>query len=198
MYNRIQHGRMLKNLALSLAAASSLLIFATPAHAAGGFPGGVFKLKTRWGGGYVLNIGGVPGSTVVGATPQIHWNDSWDNQNRWETLGSLTAHSASWGMMKNRWSGLCLEVSDVLNGIITQEVCDTNNRAQYWNASTGTWKRLDSLAIRDWSPTSSVAVTQVDDAVGAQVWMDFWPIDTNRQTWSLVSCMIGGVEQMTC
>ncbi len=199
MIKRTLRRRMPQTLMLSLVAASSLLVFATPAQAAGGFPSGAFKLKTTWGGGYVLNMGGGPGSTVAGVEPQIHWNAAWDNANRWETFGSITAYSTTWGQLMNRWSGLCLEVTNVGNGIITQEPCDANERAQYWNLSTGLAKRIDSLIYHDTYPANNFGVTQKSATVGSDVWMDFWPLSPrDRQDWVLVSCMAGGVEQANC
>jgi hypothetical protein len=46
--------------------------------------GDIVKIKTIWGGGYVLNFGGTGGTSDPGVFAWVHWNTSWDSPNRFQ------------------------------------------------------------------------------------------------------------------
>ena len=101
--------------------------------------GDIVKLKTVWGGGFVLNFGETAGSTTPGLQARVHWNTSWDHPNRFQVVGTAQSESGfHWYMLVNRHSGLCLTARIVANfAIVTQEHCSPVNANQRWAGECG-------------------------------------------------------------
>jgi len=128
----------LRALLVAVVAAVGLFVTAGPAQAV---PtefetGGVFKFKTTWGGGFVLNTGAVQGSFVHGEDAQVHWNRDWDNNNRWIAEARWVEFGKQWYMFRNKWSGMCLYAPPSGNGDVEQRVCDVNLDEFYWSFET--------------------------------------------------------------
>ncbi|HEU4408911.1 MAG TPA: hypothetical protein VFS43_26855 [Polyangiaceae bacterium] len=203
MSNRTLHRRMLRTLALSLVAASHILMpqFATPAQAGNKrrelHPGDTVKLKTTWGDGYVLNFGGTEGYDDPFA--KIHWNTSWDLPNRFEVSTPHT-EGLNWRMLKNRWSGKCLAAKQVLNhGSVTQETCNSADATQFW---AGQWGAGESAWFRNlahYRAGLNTVMTQMDGPfVGSPVTMETLIPEYNTQEWFVETCLVNGVEQQYC
>jgi hypothetical protein len=131
----------LRALLIAVAAVAGLFATAGPAQAV---PtefenGGVYKFKTTWGGGFVLNTGAENGSFVHGEDVQVHWNRNWDNNNRWIAEAQWPEFGHAWYMFRNKHSNLCLYAPPSGNGDVEQRQCDVNLDEFYWAFDAGTW-----------------------------------------------------------
>jgi hypothetical protein len=195
------------SLSLALAAAATLMPqLATPAHAGavvGRFEAGdVVKIKTIWGGGFVLNFGGSAGTTLPGVQAQVHWNTSWDNANRFLVVGPAhTEGGFVWHQLKNRWSGKCLAVRTVVNlATVTQEFCSPFDPNQQWAGEW--WPGFSTVWIMNLGHRRAglnTILTQVlRETVGSPIWMETNINDGIRQEWEVQSCFWSGKEQKDC
>src|SRR5688500_5369919 len=108
--------KLVKAMGLSLALATAAVVtphFDAPAQAGAvmvGFnQGDIVKVKTIWGGGWVLNFGGTAGSTLPGLQARVHHNFSWDHPNRFAVAGPAhTEAGFHWYKLVNRHSNLCM------------------------------------------------------------------------------------------
>ena len=200
--------KLARTLALSLAAAAALVLtppFSAPASAGavmtGFIEGDVIKIKTTWGGGYVLNIGGTSGSFEPGVRTKIHWNSSWDNQNRFQVWGPWGEDGLTWHMMMNRWSGLCLAVdrTDHTANVI-QDHCNIWDNKQWWAGQwNGTVAKLRNLDHHRAGFSNVLRQDTFNQVVGAPVFIG--PVVTTatfRQEWIVHSCLFNGAEQKDC
>ncbi|WP_432947734.1 hypothetical protein ACQPXM_11725 [Kribbella sp. CA-253562] len=90
----------------------------------------IFKFKTDWGGGWVLNVGGVEGLPVSGVPAQIHYNRDHDFNNRWVYRPTVSG-SYSGNQLINLYTKLCLQAGD--DGAVVQRSCDATEPRQMWH-----------------------------------------------------------------
>jgi hypothetical protein len=200
---------MVKLMALSLALAAAALVvpqLATPAHAGlvTSFQAGdVVKIKTNWGGGYVLNLGGDPGSTVPGLQARVHYNIGWDNPNRFKVLGPEPRLGLMWVLLMNQWSNLCLSAKPAANlTLVTQEVCNPYDDTQLWSSRAFTVWDVRQVEIRNLAHyeanLNTVLSQKILETVGSPIWMETKVNDFSRQVWQIHTCLLNGVEQKYC
>lgn len=201
--------KLAKAVSLSLALAAAAVVMqplATPAHAGAVVTqfvnGDIVKLKTTWGGGWVLNFGETAGSTIEGRQALVHWNVAWDNQNRFLVTGPPVALNGHvWAMLKNRWSGLCLSAQPLADHtIVTQEFCSNFDAGQKW---AGVWPpgsgTLTLINFAHFNAGLNTVLSQkLFEVVGSPIWMETNFNNQTRQKWQLQSCIWSGVEQRDC
>ncbi len=197
----------------TLAAACALAAIATlmpqaasPASAApvvnAFYQGDIIKMKTTWGGGWVLNFGGSAGSTLEGRIAQIHWNVPTDWNNRFEVFGSGHAEgNRLWFRLKNRYSTLCLTARDVFGGAHVRQYGCNGNADQYWSvysSSSGT-VTIRNLAFQR-AGLSMVLTQATPNFVGSSIIMQnpVSPTDFTRQRWIVQTCTPLGPELAEC
>lgn len=168
--------RLIASIAAAALVSTALVgLAAAPAYATNAWlePGAVYKFKTTWGGGYVLNVGGSSGSTDVGTHAKVHYNFDWDNSNRWEVYTQpWTERGLRWYVLRNRWSGLCL-YSPAYSNEVKQWPCDD------WNTDNSLWWAVDTVAagsdhglllnLAHFRADPDTSLAQVTPAVGAYV-----------------------------
>lgn len=102
---------------------------ASPAYAATHY----YQDLTSRASGKVANVGfGLGDKSEGAAVRQYHdsGNNDWNNQ--WEEINSESA--TAWRSLRNRWSGLCMDVSGTDdNARVFQATCD-NTRSQKWRS----------------------------------------------------------------
>jgi hypothetical protein len=213
---RVMRSRLLKTLALTLVAAATVQMPQFASQAQAGYPtgflesGDIIKLKTIWGGGYTLNVGGTAGTNAVNTVAKIHWNTGWDTPNRFQVrnVGNIL-YGFEWVMLQHRFPGaretpeMCLAVENLSNlSWVSLQVCNPNDKRQYF-AKEGQFywgqvgNRFRNLAHHEIG--LNTVLTQVQEqVVGTSIRMEF-PNDTgNRQQWSAEDCLVNGVEQQHC
>lgn len=195
--------------AVALAAVATILPQAASPASAGTVVnvfnrGDVVKVKTTWGGGYVVNLGGSAGSTLVGRLAQIHWNVSWDNPNRFEVVEEGPSYDGQrYFKLMNRWSGLCLAASQLWGGgFVTQQSCNSTDPNRYWAAINGLGGDVPIRNLAFQKAGLDMVMTQSTfESVGSHISMERPPansVDHSRQRWVIQSCLSGGVEQRNC
>jgi hypothetical protein len=167
--------------------------------------GDIAKIKTTWGGGYVLNVGGTNGSHLVGRFAQIHWNFSWDGPNRFEVIEEGPQQGGQrWYKLKNRHSGLCLAASQLWGGgFVSQQSCGSTDPNRYWAAinGLGTSVPIRNLAFHQ-AGLDMVLTQHTFEFVGSSISMQK-PIANStdhhsRQRWVIQTCRVGGSELRDC
>lgn len=208
---RVVRSRLLKTVALAVVASVTAQMpqFASLAQAGGptGFNGGdVFKIKTTWGGGYALNVGGTEGTTAINAIAKIHFNTGWDTPNRWSAgHNPYVKDGLDWTMIWNRYSNQCLAVEQVSNlSYVRQQTCNYGDKKQwfaleplYYIGQFG--YRIRNLAHHD--SNLNTVLTQVENqVVGTRIRMEYHDNSHSgyRQQWQVESCLVNGVEQQHC
>lgn len=198
--------KLTRALVLSLAISTITLVapqLTTPASAGAVVSsfnyGDIVKVKTIWGGGWVLNIGDNNGSQTAGTPAKVHWNFSWDHSNRFYVDVGKFQNGFWWHRLVNRRSGMCLAVKQIFHGkAVTQEQCDNSDNQQWagewWPGYSTVWIR--NLAYH--KSTSTAILSQYETAVGSPIQMLDFVNDPYRQEWELHSCLFNGAEQKDC
>lgn len=171
---RALRSRLLKTVALTLVAAATVQMpqFAREAHAGTRVydlnDGDIIKIKTIWGGGYALNVGGTAGSNYAGTVARTHWNTGWDSPNRytvqWSTFYSLGGFR--WVALRNRHSGMCLAVdSDLPNSTIRQQTCSSTDDRQFFAMPNPLLGQIGEVFfnLADFRANRKLVLSQVDE-----------------------------------
>ncbi len=200
--------KLTRTLALSLALAAAAVVapqLAEPASAGAVVSrfnaGDIVKIKTIWGGGYVLNFGETGGSVDPGVFARVHWNTTWDSPNRFWVSDPWYESGMAWHMLVNRHSGLCMAAKRVVNGAyVTQEPCDINSNTQWWSGEW--WPGYSTVWIRNLEHHRAGRTTMLSQMhfqiVGSHIWLENFVNDASRQEWEVHSCVFNGVEQKNC
>jgi hypothetical protein len=207
-YSKTSYSKLARTLAVSLALAAAAVVtpqLAEPAHAGAVVsrfnPGDIIKIKTIWGGGYVLNFGESAGSHSPGVFAGVHWNSGWDNPNRFRVSDPWYESGMSWHMLVNRYSGLCMAALRLQNGAyVTQEPCDINSNTQWWSGEW--WPGYSTVWIRNlehYRAGRPTVLSQIHpQIVGTFAWLENLVNDGIRQEWEVHTCMFNGAEQKNC
>jgi hypothetical protein len=168
------------------------------------YKGDIVKIKTTWGSGYVLNLGGTNGSNLEGRFAQIHWNFSWDHPNRFEVIEEGPQQGGQrWFKLRNRYSGKCLSAPQLWGGgFVAQQSCASTNPNRYWAAinGLGTNVPIRNLAFHQ-AGLDMVLTQHTFQFVGSSISMQKPPtnvIDYSRQRWEIQTCRVGGSELRDC
>lgn len=116
----------------------------------------------RW----AMNVGQDRGTTSSDATVQLwSWTHrdphDWNSQWSWQHLGG------EYYQYRNRWSGLCLDVSSPsLNARLVQNPCDASDLGQHWDdVLAGHYNRRQAYTLRNRALTERVGLPMSAAAV---------------------------------
>jgi hypothetical protein len=169
------------------------------------YKGDLVKIKTTWGSGYVLNVGGTNGSTLEGRFAQIHWNSSWDSPNRFEVIEEGPQQGGQrWFKLRNKHSGKCLTASQLWGGgFVGQQSCSSTNPNRYWAAinGLGTNVPIRNLAFHQ-AGLDMVLTQHTFEFVGSSISMEKPSANSvdhkSRQRWEIQTCRVNGGELRDC
>jgi hypothetical protein len=186
---RSRWGRAVMAFGLVLASTlTSTVVAVGPAHALNSNQ--INKLKSIWGGGWVLNVGQSEGALTHGHPAQLWFNVNHDWNNRWVVREGQTD---GWWVYQNLYSGKCLTAVNTVSGAkVVQHTCDSNAPSQRWRMAGDLGWNNHHMPLRNkWvdsvNPSANLVLTQQSKTVGAAIIMSWW-IGSDTQWWRSHRC----------
>jgi hypothetical protein len=148
------------------------------------------KLKSIWGGGWVLNVGQTEGTFAQEWPAQLWFNQNHDWNNRFKFRDG---QADGWFMYENLYTGKCLAAAGLTVGVkVVQRTCNTSAPSQRWRLAGDTGFFDNFMPVRNKMidnafPSANLVMTQQSQAVGSLIVMLPWTA-AQTQWWKSFRC----------